>query len=203
MVHVARSSVAAGLCVKVLVLKFVSMRSSRLPFWFATRMNEPSGAGNAACACRVPVLPTVVSKHCSGVRDLASKITTWPLATNESTACVCSLLNRIMCGRTGFLPVAARHSVGDVAAEIEPHGRLGLLGMLPVQPRAFVDQDLAAVTGTRVGLIGDPDLEAVLAGLPQRDCAACGCAGNQGAGSGRLRPAGQPEKSADQSSPPA
>ncbi len=31
-VHVSRSSVAAGLCTKVLVLKLVSMRSSRLPF---------------------------------------------------------------------------------------------------------------------------------------------------------------------------
>ena len=61
---------AAGLWTKVLVVKLVSMRSSRLPFWLATRMYEPSGAGNAACACRVPVLPTVVSKQFSGLRAL-------------------------------------------------------------------------------------------------------------------------------------
>jgi hypothetical protein len=44
-VQVSRSSVAAGLWTKVLVAKLVSMRSSRLPFWLATRMYEPSGAG--------------------------------------------------------------------------------------------------------------------------------------------------------------
>ena len=74
----------------------------------------------APAAC--PVLPTVVSKHFSGVRASASKMTTWPLATNDRTAWVCSLLNRIMCGRTGFLPVAVRHRSRCRAAEIEPHG---------------------------------------------------------------------------------
>ena len=44
-VQVMRSSVAAALCVKVLVAKLVSMRSRRFPFWLATRMNDPSGAG--------------------------------------------------------------------------------------------------------------------------------------------------------------
>ncbi len=96
-------------------------------------MNEPSGAGYAACAWRVPVLPTVVSKQFSGVRLSASKITTCPLATNDRTACVCSLLNRIMCGRTGFLPVAARQRSAVAAPRSRRAIGLALAACFPIR----------------------------------------------------------------------
>ena len=63
----------------------------------------------------------------------------WP--RTRATAWVCSLLNRIMCGRTGFRPVAARHrsavsaprssrTMGSAFADARPH-----------QVRAFVDRE--------------------------------------------------------------
>jgi hypothetical protein len=113
-VQVARSSVAASLRMNVCFLKSESIRSSRLPFWFATRMYEPSPDGNAACACR-PVGDCDARRHSSGLRAAASNTTTWPLATKASVACVCSRLNSSMCGRTGAAPVLSRHSA-DVSA---------------------------------------------------------------------------------------
>ncbi|MFC7111417.1 hypothetical protein ACFQQB_70075 [Nonomuraea rubra] len=70
--------------------------------------------GHRAWAWRAPPAPVSVSTQASGRREAASKITTWPLATKASAACVPVPLNTIMCGLTGFLPVVARQR-DDVA----------------------------------------------------------------------------------------
>ena len=95
------------------------MRSSSLPFWFATTMCRSSGVGTAAWAWIAPPAPGDMRRHATGARVAPSKITTCPLATNDSTPCVWRALKKSMCGRTGVAPVVARQS----AAVAPPRSR--------------------------------------------------------------------------------
>ena len=154
---------AAGLCAKVLVAKLVSMRSSRFPFWLATRMNEPSGAGYAACACRVLVAP---DRRLEAVQRAARlRVEDHDVAAgDEREHRVGVLVVEEDHVRPDGIPSGCRAAqVGGLRAEIEPGDRLGLRGARPHQVRAVVDEKLAAEARPCVGLVGDPDLEAALA----------------------------------------
>src|SRR5688500_19222850 len=99
-------------------------------------MYESSGAGVAACACRPPLKPTDARRQATGARVSASRITTWPLATNARIACEPVEVNISMCGRTGV------DTVDEKQSALAASPRSILAGVPVATPVAVVTADL-------------------------------------------------------------
>ena len=150
-------------------------------------MNEPSGAGYAACAWRVPVLPTVVSKQFSGVRALGVEDHDVSAGHERQDRVRVLVVEQDHVRAHGVSAGRGPAQIRGGRAQVEAGDRPRVRGMLAHQARTLVDQELAAEAGAGVGLVGDPDLEAALAwprvnGLRS---VLCGEAGNR---RGRPRP---------------